>query len=134
MRLSENSISINQLESKNCDLSKINCDLKVLRDFNKIYNDECYKQTPYEKNDAENFTVSVKYDANGGIFTTNTSFFSKFKITQSPPAPTFAIKLSLFWIISVSSLFSPPNMYGLFFMALIILSYFKRFIYPISML
>ena len=39
MRLSENSISINQLESKNCDLSKINCDLKVLRDFNKIYND-----------------------------------------------------------------------------------------------
>lgn len=31
------------------------------------------EQTPYEKNDAENFTVSVKYDANGGIFTTNTS-------------------------------------------------------------
>lgn len=29
--------------------------------------------TPYEVNDAENFTVSVKYDANGGTFTTNTS-------------------------------------------------------------
>ena len=30
-------------------------------------------QTPYEINDAENFTVSIKYDANGGTFTTNTS-------------------------------------------------------------
>ena len=29
--------------------------------------------TPYEVNDAEHFTVSVKYDANGGTFTTNTS-------------------------------------------------------------
>lgn len=29
--------------------------------------------TPYETNNAEGFTVSVKYDANGGIFTTNTS-------------------------------------------------------------
>lgn len=29
--------------------------------------------TPYETNDAENYTVSVRYDANGGIFTTNTS-------------------------------------------------------------
>jgi len=31
------------------------------------------EQTPYEKNDSENYTVSVKYDANGGSFTTNTS-------------------------------------------------------------
>ncbi len=31
------------------------------------------EQTPYETNNAENYTVSVKYDANGGIFTTNTS-------------------------------------------------------------
>lgn len=31
------------------------------------------EQSPYEVNDGENFTVSVKYDANGGIFTTNTS-------------------------------------------------------------
>ena len=31
------------------------------------------EQTPYEVNDSENYTVSVKFDANGGIFTTNTS-------------------------------------------------------------
>ncbi|MBQ8279233.1 MAG: hypothetical protein IJZ23_05275 [Roseburia sp.] len=31
------------------------------------------EQTPYEVNDSENYTVSVKYDANGGVFTTNTS-------------------------------------------------------------
>lgn len=31
------------------------------------------EQTPYEINDKENYTVSVKYDANGGVFTTNTS-------------------------------------------------------------
>lgn len=31
------------------------------------------EQTPYELNDAEGFTVSVKFDANGGMFTTNTS-------------------------------------------------------------
>lgn len=30
-------------------------------------------QTPYEINDADNYSVSVKYDANGGTFTTNTS-------------------------------------------------------------
>lgn len=29
--------------------------------------------SPYDTNDAEGYTVSVKYDANGGIFTTNTS-------------------------------------------------------------
>ena len=29
--------------------------------------------TPYETNNSENYTVSVKYDANGGTFTTNTS-------------------------------------------------------------
>lgn len=31
------------------------------------------EETPYEINDSENYTVSVRYDANGGIFTTNTS-------------------------------------------------------------
>ena len=31
------------------------------------------EMTPYERNDAENFNVSVKFDANGGFFTTNTS-------------------------------------------------------------
>lgn len=30
-------------------------------------------KTPYETNDEANYTVSVKYDANGGTFTTNTS-------------------------------------------------------------
>lgn len=30
-------------------------------------------KTPYETNDEENYSVSVKYDANGGTFTTNTS-------------------------------------------------------------
>lgn len=29
--------------------------------------------TPYEINNAESYTVSIRYDANGGIFTTNTS-------------------------------------------------------------
>ena len=29
--------------------------------------------TPYEINDSENYTVSIRYDANGGTFTTNTS-------------------------------------------------------------
>ena len=29
--------------------------------------------SPYEINNSENYTVSVKYDANGGTFTTNTS-------------------------------------------------------------
>lgn len=31
------------------------------------------EQTPYEINDSEGYTVSVKFDANGGVFTTNTS-------------------------------------------------------------
>lgn len=41
--------------------------------------------TPYEKNDAENFTVSIKYDANGGIFTTNTySIVDSYDISTLP--------------------------------------------------
>lgn len=31
------------------------------------------EETPYQINDGENYTVSVKYDANGGTFTTNAS-------------------------------------------------------------
>lgn len=31
------------------------------------------EKTPYEINDSENYNVSVKFDANGGTFTTNTS-------------------------------------------------------------
>lgn len=30
-------------------------------------------QSPFAKNDAENYTVSVRFDANGGLFATNTS-------------------------------------------------------------
>lgn len=48
--------------------------------------------TPYEVNDAEQFTVSVKYDANGGTFTTNTAVIvdsydpaSNAKIALLPP-------------------------------------------------
>ena len=38
---------------------------------------------PYAKNDAENYSVSVKYDANGGFFTTNTSVIvDSFNITE----------------------------------------------------
>lgn len=39
------------------------------------------EKTPYEKNNSENYSVSVKYDANGGTFTTNTSVIvDSFKI------------------------------------------------------
>lgn len=31
------------------------------------------KKTPYEINDQENYSISVKYDANGGLFTDNTT-------------------------------------------------------------
>lgn len=31
------------------------------------------EKTPYELNDAENYNVSIRFDANGGFFTTNTS-------------------------------------------------------------
>jgi len=47
----------------------------------------CAAETsPYEKNDAENYSVSVKYDANGGVFTTNTSVIvDSFNITGMTP-------------------------------------------------
>ncbi len=41
--------------------------------------------TPYENNDAENYRVSVKFDANGGLFTTNTSVIvDSFNIAEAP--------------------------------------------------
>ncbi len=41
--------------------------------------------TPYEKNNAENYTVSIRYDANGGIFTTNTSsIVDSYNISELP--------------------------------------------------
>lgn len=31
------------------------------------------EESPYARNDAEGYSISIKYDANGGVFTTNTS-------------------------------------------------------------
>ena len=43
------------------------------------------QQTPYEKNDAMEYTVSVKYDANGGVFTTNTTVIvDSYKLADLP--------------------------------------------------
>ena len=40
-------------------------------------------ETPYAVNDAESYTLSVKYDANGGTFTTNTSVIvDSYDLTQ----------------------------------------------------
>ncbi len=45
------------------------------------------KPTPYETNDQKGYTVSVKYDANGGTFTTNTSVIvDSFSATAAPIA------------------------------------------------
>ena len=41
-------------------------------------------KSPYEINDAENYTVSVKFDANGGAFTTNTAvIMDSFNLSQT---------------------------------------------------
>ncbi len=43
------------------------------------------EETPYQINDADNYTVSVKYDANGGTFTTNTSVIvDSYDLSQVP--------------------------------------------------
>lgn len=43
------------------------------------------EQSPYEINNAEDYTVSVKFDANGGTFTTNTSVIvDSFNISELP--------------------------------------------------
>ncbi len=43
------------------------------------------EQTPYQLNDSENYTVSVKFDANGGTFTTNTSVIvDSFNLEEIP--------------------------------------------------
>ena len=45
------------------------------------------EESPYSVNDSQGYTVSVKYDANGGIFTTNTSVMvDSYDITQVPQA------------------------------------------------
>ena len=41
--------------------------------------------TPYEKNNADGYTVSVRYDANGGLFTTNTySIVDSYDLSELP--------------------------------------------------
>jgi len=43
------------------------------------------EESPYALNDKQNFTVSIKYDANGGQFTTNTSVIvDSYNISQLP--------------------------------------------------
>ena len=43
------------------------------------------QEDPYALNDAENFNVSVKFDANGGFFTTNTAVIvDSFNVAQMP--------------------------------------------------
>ena len=43
------------------------------------------EENPYAKNDGENYSVSVKFDANGGFFTTNTSVIvDSYNIAEIP--------------------------------------------------
>ena len=45
------------------------------------------QQTPYEKNDALDYKVSVKFDANGGSFTTNTTVIvDSYNLSEAPTA------------------------------------------------
>lgn len=45
------------------------------------------QETPYEKNDALDYKVSVKYDANGGMFTTNTTvIMDSYNLSELPTA------------------------------------------------
>ncbi len=51
---------------------------------------------PYETNNADNYTVSVKYDANGGIFTTNTSVIvDSFNISELPENSDGNVEIAL---------------------------------------
>ena len=43
------------------------------------------EESPYAVNDSQGYTLSVKYDANGGIFTTNTSVMvDSYDLSQVP--------------------------------------------------
>lgn len=54
------------------------------------------EETPYQTNDAENYTVSVKYDANGGTFTTNTSIIvDSYNISEMTPNGNGQVELAL---------------------------------------
>ena len=54
------------------------------------------EETPYQNNDSNNYTVSVKYDANGGTFTTNTSVIvDSFNITDMDKNSSGAVEIAL---------------------------------------
>ena len=54
------------------------------------------EETPYQNNDSNNYTVSVKYDANGGTFTTNTSIIvDSFNITDMDKNSSGFVELAL---------------------------------------
>ncbi len=51
---------------------------------------------PYDKNDGEGYTVSVRYDANGGTFTTNTSLIiDSYNISAMTPNGNGNVELAL---------------------------------------
>lgn len=54
------------------------------------------EDTPYQINDAENYSVSVKYDANGGTFTTNTSVIvDSYNISEMTPGSDGQVDIAL---------------------------------------
>ena len=56
----------------------------------------CAEETFYQRNDAEGYTVSVKFDANGGIFTTNTEVITdSFNISNMTPGSDGKVQIAL---------------------------------------
>ena len=53
------------------------------------------EENPYAKNDGENYSVSVKFDANGGFFTTNTSVIVDSYNIAEIPAENGMVKIPL---------------------------------------
>lgn len=54
------------------------------------------EKTPYQVNDGEQYTVSVKYDANGGTFTTNTSVIvDSYNIAEMTPGSDGQVGIAL---------------------------------------
>ena len=54
------------------------------------------ESTPYDQNDAEGYTVSIRYDANGGVFTTNVSVIvDSYNISNLKPGNDGKVQLGL---------------------------------------
>lgn len=54
------------------------------------------ESTPYDINDAEHYNISVKYDANGGIFTTNTTVIvDSFNLSDLPTGSDGSAQIAL---------------------------------------